>query len=467
MSSSSAASAPNVELAAPHPDTIFALSAQAGGDKRELLSGDRAAALLQPLTADAARAEKVHTLSLQGKSFGSDSAPHVATALQSTHALRHADFSDSIAGRNTDEALDTLQLLCDGIAANNRIQLSHLDLSNNALGVRGIPRIRNAFKNQSELVHLFFNNDGLESDAVTALTKLIMENYPNNTTALRSFEIGHNCMQDDGFLALIPLIEASPLLQTLRISTTRVQNDKGAGLAMAKALLSLKHLTSLSINDNNLGGEAGPVLAQVIRNNASHLSHLNLGDIGVQEHGVEAVIKAIAEIKPNTITHLDLSANELTASSKHAGLLARIVLRQAGSLQHLKLEDNELKSRGTIRLLRALHHCRKLSYLNLTNNQLGPRSAESVLKFLGSMPQLRELHLNGNHFRAATLQHIKDAVAKDTKLETMSDNEEESDEEEDEESEGDDEEDEAPAAAPDAEVDALAAGLAATKVEQK
>jgi Ran GTPase-activating protein (RanGAP) involved in mRNA processing and transport len=346
---------------------------------------------------------------------------------------------------------------------------------------------------QSSLLHLYFNNDGLQAEAVTALTDLIMQNYPAAsadaapTTQLRTLEIGHNCMEDAGFLALVPLVKASPLLQTLRISTTRVRNNLGGGVAMCRTLLDLHHLRSLSLNDNNLGEESGAVLAQVIRNNAAHLAFLNLGDIGVGEEGIAAVMAAIADIKPNTLTHLDLSANELTPSSVR--VLARIARRHSASLQHLKLEDNELKSGGVLRLLRDLAKCKQLTYLNLNNNQLGERCGSALVRFLAAMPQLREVHLNGNRFSAATLEAIQTAVAQasgEDALATMSDNDEDDEDEDEgdeEEAEVSDEEDvaaqadkaeaeeaeedkaEAKAAADaDKDVEALTAGLAATTV---
>jgi hypothetical protein len=144
-------SSPNVALAAP-PAPVFVLAQQAVIDaaKRELLSRDRAITLLAPLLppAPAHHPAAVTQLVLGGKSFGSDSVPVLADALLHMHALQHADFADCIAARPTDEALDTLEALCDAIAANPKIQLTHLNLSDNALGVRGIPKIKNAFKNQ-------------------------------------------------------------------------------------------------------------------------------------------------------------------------------------------------------------------------------------------------------------------------------------------------------------------------------
>jgi Ran GTPase-activating protein (RanGAP) involved in mRNA processing and transport len=489
--------ASNVVLAAPSADNIFVLSQQAVADaaKRELLSKERAQELLRPLLQPRNNVDSddaphpghaVHKLVLGGKSFGSESAPVLAEALQATPALRHADFADCIASRPTDEALDTLQQLCDAIGANERIQLTHLDLSDNALGVRGIPKIKNAFKGQSQLQHLFFNNDGLQAEAVRGLTDLIMEAGGGaKTTQLRTFEIASNCLEDAGFLALIPLVQASPLLQKLRIATTRVRNNQGAGIAMARTLLGLHHLTSLSLNDNNLGEEAGHVLAQVIEQNKRHLSFLNLGDIGVEIEGVEAIMRAVAHIRKGVLTHLDLSASELSTPT-HAARLVSIIRRQASSLQHLKLEDNELRSGGASKLLRALTACKRLEYLNLSNNHLGNRCLSDVLAFISAAPALRELHINGNRFSDDALQQIRDALAATDRadaLATVSDNDEEdeSDEDEDEADElsedaaDEEEEDAKPAAAAaalaaavnaDEDIDALAADLAATSVSK-
>jgi Ran GTPase-activating protein (RanGAP) involved in mRNA processing and transport len=343
---------------------------------------------------------------------------------------------------------------------------------------------------QNNLLHLYFNNDGLQAEAVTALTALIMENYAQQsgdaarTTQLRTFEIASNCLEDAGFLALIPLVQASPLLNTLRIATTRVRNNKGAGLAMARTLLGLHHLTSLSLNDNNLGAEAGIELAQVIRNNSQHLKFLNLGDIGVEEKGVEAILNSLASIKPGVLTHLDLSANELT--SKSASKLVRVVRSQSASLEHLKLEDNELRSSGASKLFSALSSCKKLTYLNLTNNHLGDRCSNALLSFIADSPQLKELHINGNRFTESTLDRIKETVAaaagSEAPLATMSDNdadEEESEEDAEEDASEEEPEEEAASAAAaaaaasvsvgkpaEADIDALTAGLAATSVSK-
>jgi Ran GTPase-activating protein (RanGAP) involved in mRNA processing and transport len=232
---------------------------------------------------------------------------------------------------------------------------------------------------------------------------------------------------------------------------------------MAKTLLGLKHLTSLALNDNNLGSAAGPVLAQVISQNPK-LKELNLGDIGVEEEGIRAVLKAIANIRPGTLEHLDVSASELSGSEKFMKPLCAIMRAQSASLKHVKLEDNELKSRGAAKLLTALEGAKNLEYLNLTNNHLGTKVAAQLVAFLKSHPHLKTVHLNGNHFTAAQLEEIKGAISegenKDA-LQEMSDNDEEEDDTEEESEQDEEEEEEETPAVQDASVDALAEKVAA------
>ena len=53
-------------------------------------------------------------------------------------ALRVADFGDIIAGRHTDDALQVLELVCTHLKG---LPITSLDLSDNALGTRGISAI--------------------------------------------------------------------------------------------------------------------------------------------------------------------------------------------------------------------------------------------------------------------------------------------------------------------------------------
>jgi hypothetical protein len=112
-------SAANVSLLPPTPENVFALSRQGaveGAAKRELLDRARAEALLQPLLQrpPSAQAASIQKLVLGGKSFGSESAPVLAEALQATPALVVSRMLDSRCVCNIQRCTDELCLVvCD------------------------------------------------------------------------------------------------------------------------------------------------------------------------------------------------------------------------------------------------------------------------------------------------------------------------------------------------------------------
>ena len=72
---------------------------------------------------------------LSNKSFSVDAAEVIAQHLRQFSKVIVADLSDIIAGRPEEEALKTLKIVCDSLAAVNLVELN---LSDNALGSKGI-----------------------------------------------------------------------------------------------------------------------------------------------------------------------------------------------------------------------------------------------------------------------------------------------------------------------------------------
>lgn len=90
---------------------------------------------------------------LSTKSFGSshdnNSAEVAARAFQASAAtLTDVDLSDVIAGRPETEALSALKIMCSALA---KVKLRRLNLSDNALGEKGIRACAHAFANQVSL----------------------------------------------------------------------------------------------------------------------------------------------------------------------------------------------------------------------------------------------------------------------------------------------------------------------------
>lgn len=75
------------------------------------------------------------TISLSNKSFDNGAATKFAAYLSSLSNVTVADISDMIAGRPEDEALRTLNIICSSL---KKFELEEVDLSDNALGAKGV-----------------------------------------------------------------------------------------------------------------------------------------------------------------------------------------------------------------------------------------------------------------------------------------------------------------------------------------
>ena len=140
----------------------------------------------------------------------------MSAVLAKLSKLTELDASDIIAGRNTEEAVEVLEIISAGVNKSGA-KLVTLNLSDNAFGLRGIKAITQLFQGQNELLHVYFNNNGLQGDAVNLLVEHIVSSHDDKKSKLHSFEIFNNLLTDAGAIALVPLIEASPQLQHFRM----------------------------------------------------------------------------------------------------------------------------------------------------------------------------------------------------------------------------------------------------------
>ncbi|KAF2284154.1 hypothetical protein GH714_019612 [Hevea brasiliensis] len=84
--------------------------------------------------------------------------------------LKEVDLSDFIAGRPEAEALDVMNIFSSALEGSI---LKSLDLSNNALGEKGVRAFGALLQSQSCLEELYLMNDGISEEAARAVCELI------------------------------------------------------------------------------------------------------------------------------------------------------------------------------------------------------------------------------------------------------------------------------------------------------
>mmetsp|Transcript_10076 Transcript_10076/g.18988 ORF Transcript_10076/g.18988 Transcript_10076/m.18988 type:complete len:514 (-) Transcript_10076:111-1652(-) len=388
---------------------------------REPLTKDRAEALLEPLLAPGAQFTKV---TLSTKSFGAESSEVARKALANNAAtLVEADLSDIIAGRPEAEALASLTKVCSGLLT---ARLISLDLSDNALGEKGVRACADILKAQTALQSLAFQNDGISVHAASALLEILPA--PQNLKRLHFY---NNMTGDEGAFSIAQVLAKATGMEDFRMSSTRVMEQ--GGMVLAKAIAQGRSLIKLDLKDNSLGEEAGCALAYVLQAHPN-LRHLNLSETALGNKGTVAIVTTLAASAPN-LEVLELACNELTSSG--AKKLAP-ALAQMKSLKKLVLSENEMGEKGSLVIARALSCCEALEELEVSECQIGRLGAVALAKCAASKSALKKLNLNGNMIPAEGVEEVQEifssAACGQDALGSLSEN--------DEDGEGDDEDDE-------------------------
>lgn len=382
---------------------------------RELISGPRAKELFADC-AGKANKRNIKYVRLSGKSFGKDAALVAADELQKLNDVTCVDLSDVIAGRDEAEALEVLSTMITSLTG---LSIHSLDLSENALGEKGIRALQPALSALSQLKEIKFKNNGLSELSV----RLLVEVLP--TDNLRLLHFHNNMSGSGGALAAASLIRKSPVLEDFMMSSSRVQSDGGLPLLQSLKCCA-KNLTRIDISDSMFGDEECVETLVNLFPKMNNLTSLTLRDTGLK---VETLLEGLSKpgILPK-IAALDLSGLEL--SSEHGALVGSII-KKSKRLQKLWLDDNELESAGVLEICRAAGSQPMLELLSVKANQIGSQGALALAKFALRCPFLKRLEIDENTISAEGIVRMNNMLASGQRLSVvgeLDDNDEDGDE---------------------------------------
>ncbi|GAX80862.1 hypothetical protein CEUSTIGMA_g8297.t1 [Chlamydomonas eustigma] len=365
------------------------------------------------------------------KSFGRDAANVAASAIKNCSAsLVDADISDMIAGRPEDEALDALRIVCEALASAG---LRRLNLSDNALGEKGVRACAAAITSQAALESLALQNVGCSIHACRAVEELLQASQ-----ALKQLHLFNNMSADEGAEYIAKILSRAPLMEDFRMVSSRVGPRGGSALALG--LTSGSHLVRLDLSDNPMTAEVAPAVAECVRRQP-HLKYLNLNDTSLTDQGVKLVCTALSQPGAcQLLEELELALNEITHEGARSVALA--VLGKP-LLWRLNLRENELEDKGGVVIGRAVALMPALKVLDACGNQIKRVGAVALAKAAATQSQLELLQMDENMISEEGLDEVKSILKVAGKLNALGpldENMEEDDEElDDEDLEGDDE----------------------------
>ena len=391
---------------------------------REALTADRAKELLKDLDAG------VDYVKLSGKSFGDGSAQIAAEALErSIPTLTYLNIADIIASRPEDEAKRALTIISDSLESCKHLKL--IDLSDNALGAKGIRAVGTLLAGQEALEELFLCNNGLAADAGDLITEALLETTP---TKLCRLHFHNNLLETAGAISLAPIVENSPKLEDFRFSSLRLGREGAVRICEALKERIGSTLKHLNLSDNNFGEEGAEALTEAL-SNAPCLETLILNDALLGDDGVKLICEALAKGAPKLVS-LNISGNEVGVEGAKG--LAKLLAR--GTLKELKAEDNELGNSGAKRIAKGLKKSSTITSLNVCSSEVGGTGALAIATEAAKLKCLEKIAMNGNAIPAGTVEEIENLLG--DKLGSLSDNDEDDDEEDDEDEDDLDDDDE-------------------------
>eukprot|EP00250_Pteridium_aquilinum_P008727 c18163_g1_i1 orf=201-1898(+) len=375
-------------------ETIFDIS----DGNREFLSEESATSLLKALSVPG---NAYSSICLSNRSFGEDAAKVAGKILETLNSqLMEVNLADIVAGRNEEEALLVMSIFSSALKG---CKLRYLNLSDNALGEKGVRAFSELLKSQHALEELYFMNNGISEEAAVAICELLP-----SSKELKVLHFHNNMTGDGGAIALSELVKGAIVLEDFRCSSTRVASE--GGMALAEALLSGSSLKKIDVRDNPIGVEGGIAFAETLKRHLN-LTEVYLSYLGFEDEGAESVLEALEGGAPG-LEVLELAGNEITVSSVRK--LASCIASKTNLIK-LNLSENDLEDKGVVVVCNALHNgLERLAELDLSETNIGRIGACAAAKAVALKPGFKLLGLNGNHISEAGIEALKTVLEEGT-----------------------------------------------------
>ena len=385
---------------------------------REFITKESAEELLAPMLAPDSKIKKIK---FSTKSFGIEAAEVAAQAIRNVSAtLIDADMSDIIAGRPENEALAALRIISEALST---ARLLHLNLSDNALGEKGIRACAAAFQGQTTLESIAFQNVGCSVHGCAAVDEIMQ-----STTSLKRLHLLNNMSGDEGAVSIANVLARCPAMEDFKMASSRVGAEGGKALAKALTAGGSK-LLILDIHDNPMTAEIAEELPHVFMKHLG-LKRLNLNDTCLGDDGVGAVAVALGAGGAPVLEELEMELNEITVAG--AELLA-VALAAKTTLKKLNLSENELEDEGALAVARGIVGLSSLQVLNVCTNQIKRGGACALAKAVANMPELQLLALDDNEISESGIEALTSILRAAGKLAMLGSLEENCADEEDDE----------------------------------
>ncbi|SCV04462.1 LAME_0H18624g1_1 [Lachancea meyersii CBS 8951] len=322
-------------------NTIFSVANQA----LKLTSAEE----IKPILEDLAKLPKVTKLDFSGNTIGIEASRALAESIQKSPKIKdhllEINFADLYTSRLVDEVVESLNIFVPTWL--ECPQLSIVNLSDNAFGLRTIDSLESYISQAAQLQHLILSNNGMGPFAGErigkALFKLAKLKQSQGKPLLETFICGRNRLENGSATHLALGLKAHGSgLKTVRLYQNGIR-PQGVAVLLKHGLSNNKNLEVLDLQDNTFTTSASLILADALPVWRESLVELNVNDCLLKGPGANAVIQVLNEHTFTNLHTLKLQYNELTQDTLVSGLLPAIQSENLPALKFLELNGNRLE----------------------------------------------------------------------------------------------------------------------------
>lgn len=333
------------------------------------------------------------------------------------------NLADVIAGLMTDEGLSVTETLAEVFKESNLVDI---DLSDNAMGPRGLLRVESLFL-KSNLERLYLSNCGLSAESMDMLKSFVLADDGRIAKSLKELVLDKNMIGVNGakvvgeflpkctkleylsYNGCRPIAEGTkhlcdgilglasncePSLVRLDMEDCTFGGDEDHAIApFSKALKKCRQLQYLNMKDGDLGCEGLQLLTDALTESTAKLTHLYLGKLVFCVVMKNSCVFLLIKRRPLIRNRFADGCGEW--GSEGARILADYLQSRGTTIKCLHVNFNEIGDEGVAILLEPFCAIKNvLEELSLVQNEIEGVGSDALVS--ANLPKLRVLNLEDN-----------------------------------------------------------------------
>lgn len=325
----------------------------------------------------------------------------------------------------------------------NANELEYLNLSSNALKDEGCIKIANGFKNNLVIKELYLDNNSIENKGADELGKClknkenlfclglssnniteINEDFASLFSWLKIIKIADNPLYPSAIINIFQYTANNRLFQQIRFKSndkylfkSMNSNDNlkifdlsyndNINIHLIKNILSLKNISKIYLQRNNINDNDIQRIAQYIKQFSSHLKELHLQSNLIGINGSESLAELIKD--NNYLKVLNITDNPL--QSKGIINICDSITNNKNAISELLINGTKCNDYCIENITKMLRVNKKLKIFTLSENKFTNKGVDKILSTLRKNDTLLQISIGNKYINSTAFENLADYLS--------------------------------------------------------